>query len=139
MVSAWNRRDLETYAGHWVEDLDFVNVLGMHHQTREILLQELHFIHSGLLKGTQIADEGHSVRLLSDDIAIVHLHWSMTNVPYRAGYCETGVRQGVFTHVLRRKDGEWRIVASQNTDLVDPKRVVDEPEVTSASRSHATR
>jgi uncharacterized protein (TIGR02246 family) len=139
MLNAWNRHDLEAYVGHWVEDLDFVNVLGMHHETRDALLQELHFIHSGLVKGTQITDRGHSVRLLSDDAAIVHLHWTLTNVPYRPGYCETGVRQGVFTHVFRRKDGEWRIVASQNTDFVDPKRLMAEPEVTSASRSHATR
>jgi uncharacterized protein (TIGR02246 family) len=124
LISAWNSRDLEKYVSHWVEDLDFVNVLGMRHRTRDALLEELRFIHSGLLAGTQIHDQGHTVRLLFDDVAVVHMHWQMTNVPFRAGYCETRVRQGVFTHVVEHRGGAWRIVASQNTDVVDPSALL---------------
>jgi uncharacterized protein (TIGR02246 family) len=119
LISAWNSRDLEAYASHWVDNADFVNVLGVHHHTREALLQELRFIHSGLLAGTQIHDQGHTVRLLSGDVAIVHMLWGMTKIPFRAGYCENGVREGIFTHVLQRLNGRWRVIASQNTDRVD--------------------
>ena len=119
LISAWNSRDLEAYVSHWVDDPDFVNVLGVHHQTRDALLQELRFLHSGLLAGTQIRNQGHTVRSLWGDVAIVHMLWGMTKVPFRAGYCENGVREGIFTHVLQRLNGKWRIVASQNTDRVD--------------------
>lgn len=67
-----------------------------------MLLNELRFLHSGLLRGTQIREFGHSMRWLSPEIAVVHMKCEMTKVPYRPGYCETGVRRGVFTHVIQR-------------------------------------
>ena len=84
-----------------------------------MLLNELRFLHSGLLRGTQIRELGHSVRWLSPEIAVVHMKWEMTKVPYRPGYCETGVCRGVFTHVIQRTAASWQAIASQNTGVVD--------------------
>ena len=123
MFAAWNRGDLESYVSHWSEDADLVNVLGMHHQGRAAILNELRFLHAGLLKGTNIRAAAHDVRWLGNDVAVVHVQWEMTRVPYRPGFCESGVRQGVFTHVIRRIAERWEIVASQNTDVVDPAAV----------------
>ena len=119
MVAAWNRGDVRGYVWFWSEEGELVNVLGMHRSGREEILAELEFLHAGRFRGTQIRDLGHSVRFLSDRIAIVHLPWEMSGDRGQPGHeAPGGIRRGIFTHVICRGPEGWRITASQNTDVV---------------------
>ena len=117
MAESWNRHDLEAYCAAWIEDLDFVNVIGMHRSGRKELRAEVDYLHADRFKNTQIRITRSKVRFLSPDIAVAHAWWEMTGDPGIPGFpTENERRQGVFTHVVQRTAQGWRLVASQNTD-----------------------
>jgi uncharacterized protein (TIGR02246 family) len=117
MIEAWNRHDVDSYCAHWVEDADFVNAVGMRHQSRAALEEELKWLHSDRFARTTLRIIGHSVRFLNGEAAIVHMLWQMDGDPGMPGHpSQDGVRRGVFTHVVARTAAGWRMVASQNTD-----------------------
>ena len=117
MQDLWNRHDTRNYAALWKEDSDFVNVVGMHRGSRQELLAELDWLHSGRFRNTQIRIERSRVRMLTSDLALAHVWWQMTGDPGMAEFpTRDGERQGIFTHVLQRTTEGWRFLASQNTD-----------------------
>ncbi len=117
LIECWNRHDVPAYTSFWIEDCDFVNVLGMHHRDRASLRAELEWLHGGRFRSSRLRDLGHSVRFLSSDLAIVHMNWQMDGDPGMPGHpSDNGVRGGVFTHVAQNRAGDWKIIASQNTD-----------------------
>ncbi len=131
----WNRHDLQAYCGLWKEDADFVNVLGMHRAGRGELLRELEYLHAGRFRDTEISLERRQVRLLTPDVAVVHMWWVMRGDP---GMPEIGVRggerHGVFTHVLERTPEGWRFVASQNTDVLPVPDPLQAPQAALSAR-----
>jgi uncharacterized protein (TIGR02246 family) len=122
----WNRHDAKAYASLWLEDADFVNVLGMHRHGRAELLAELDYLHADRFKNSQVSMQRKTVRFLTPDVAVAHVEWEMTGDPGMPGHpTQGGRRSGIFTHVLRRTPEGWRFVASQNTDILpipDPLR-----------------
>jgi uncharacterized protein (TIGR02246 family) len=117
MAERWNRHDIEGYVRLWTEDLDFVNVVGLHRRGRRELQAELEWLHGGRFQNTQIRIESSAVRWLTADLALAHVEWSMTGDPGMPGFpTQDGKRRGIFTHVVQRTADGWRFVASQNTD-----------------------
>ena len=56
--------------------------------------------------------------MLSPTVAIAHAKWEIrgdTGAPGEVG----DVRRGILMHVLVKRDGVWRIAATQNTDIID--------------------
>jgi uncharacterized protein (TIGR02246 family) len=129
LIDRWNRHDVPEYVSFWLEDGDFVNVIGTHHHGRDQLQAELEWLHGGRFRNTQIRDLGHSIRFLSPDLAIIHMHWHMDGDPGMPGHpSDDGVRRGIFTHVAQRtSQGGWRFVASQNTDIVSVPAIPGPP------------
>lgn len=129
LAELWNQHDVREYVALWAEDSDFVNVLGMHRHGRQELLAELEYLHAGRFRNTQIRIERHTVKLLTGELALVHLWWEMNGDPGMPGHpTENGRRRGIFTHVMRLTPEGWRFVASQNTDVLpipDPLRAHD--------------
>jgi uncharacterized protein (TIGR02246 family) len=123
-VERWNRHDVMGYASLWTEDSDFVNVVGIHRRGRRELQAELEWLHGDRFRNTQVRMERPSVRLLTTELALAHVEWSMTGDPGMPGFpTEDGQRRGVFTHVVQRTAEGWRFIASQNTDtlpIADP-------------------
>jgi uncharacterized protein (TIGR02246 family) len=117
LIEAWNRHDVDTYCQYWVEDADFVNVIGMRHQGREKIQDELAWLHAGRFSKTTMRILGYSIRFLYADAAVVHVHWQLDGDPGMPGHpSQNGTRRGVFTHVVQRTAAGWRFIASQNTD-----------------------
>jgi uncharacterized protein (TIGR02246 family) len=120
LIEHWNRHDMPSYASLWVEDADFVNVLGRRLHGRAEILAELQFLHQGPFRSTQVAILERSVRFLSPEVAVVHAIWEMKGVgpmPWAAAH-NNGERRGVFTHVIEQRPEGWRFIASQNTETV---------------------
>jgi uncharacterized protein (TIGR02246 family) len=72
LIEHWNRHDMPSYDSLWVEDADFVNVLGRCLHGRAEILAELQFLHQGPFRSTQVAILERSVRFLSPEVAVVH-------------------------------------------------------------------
>jgi len=138
MAERWNRHDTRAYTSLWKEDCDFVNVLGMHRGSRAELKAELDYLHAGRFKNSQIRLERSKIRFLTPDLALAHLWWEMSGDPGQPEYPTNGRnRHGVFTHVLERTTQGWRLVASQNTDVLpipDPIRASEAMPVGSARK-----
>jgi len=86
LIDCWNRHDIPAYTSFWLEDCDFVNVIGTHHHGRDKLQAELEWLHGGRFKNTQIRDSGHSIRFQSPDLAIIHMRWHMDGDPGMPGH-----------------------------------------------------
>ena len=116
--AAWDRHDPEAMAEPLADDAQFVTVDGAWTTSRSgfrDLMQRLHGATGPYRSSTRKTPEMH-VRLLSPDVAILHSRfWIDGEVLHDA--LSTPSRESVGTRVLRKIDGRWRIVATQNTDV----------------------
>lgn len=122
---AWNKRDAEGLASIMDPKLVFVSVQGpdtpgFGRGGREAFKAG----HAAILK-TMFADSVWTnedvkvVRWLRPDIAVVHVVWRSTGD--RVRHIKFGApRRGMFTWVLEKQAGAWRVVASQNTESLPP-------------------
>lgn len=115
--AAWNKKDAAGMTALLADDVDFVTVLGP----------------KGWMKGRQQFQEAHArmfqtlftesvwtnkethVKFLRPDLAIQRVLWQTTGDKVR--HRKHGeLREGIFTWVVEKKNGNWLIVASQNTE-----------------------
>ncbi|MBY0519179.1 MAG: SgcJ/EcaC family oxidoreductase [Sphingomonas sp.] len=122
---SWNKRDAEGLASIMDPRLVFVSVQGpdtpgFGRGGREAFKAG----HAAIMK-TMFADSVWTnedvkvVRWLRPDIAVVHVVWRTTGD--RVRHVKFGApRRGMFTWVLEKQAGNWRVVASQNTESMPP-------------------
>ena len=116
---AWNKQDAEALAGLLAPDVDFITVLG----PNGWLKGQANFkqVHAAMFKTLFVESrwttkEVH-VKFLRPDLAFARVLWSTTGDKVK--HIKHGTpREGIFTWVVEKKDGKWRIVASQNTEIM---------------------
>ena len=115
---AWNRHDPEGLSESLVDDAQFITVNGAWTTSRDgfrDLMQRLHGASGPFRSSTRRTPE-MQVRFLAPDIALLHSRfWIKGEVLHDALSQED--RESVGTRVVRKIDGRWRIVATQNTDV----------------------
>ena len=120
---AWNRHDPDAIAASLSDDAQFITVNGAWTTSRQgfrDLMQRLHGPSGPYGASTRRSPE-IKVTLLSPEIAILHTRfWIKGEVMHDALSQED--RESVGTRVLRKIDGRWRIVATQNTDVRPGRR-----------------
>jgi len=116
--AAWNAHDPDTIAKELADDAQFITVNGAWTTSRlgfRDLMQRLHGPNGPFRSSTRRSPEMR-VTFLPPDIAILHTRfWIKGEVMHDALSQED--RESVGTRVLRKIDGRWRIVATQNTDV----------------------
>jgi len=121
--TAWDAHDPEGMAESLVDDAQFITVNGAWTTSRagfRDLMQRLHGA-SGPFRASTRRSPEMQVRFLSPDIAILHTRfWIKGEVMHDE--LSQHDRESVGTRVLRRIDGRWRIVATQNTDVRPDRR-----------------
>jgi uncharacterized protein (TIGR02246 family) len=121
--AAWNAHDPERIAESLVDDAQFITVNGAWTTSREgfrDLMQRLHGATGPFRLSTRRSPE-MQVRFLAPDIAILHTRfWINGEVMHDALSQED--RESIGTRVLRKVDGGWRIVSTQNTDVRQGRR-----------------
>lgn len=122
---SWNRRDAAGLASIMDTDLVFVSVLGPNtpgfgrggraaFEAGHAALFKAMFADS-----RWITEDVTVVRWLRPDIAIAHVVWRTTGD--RVRHIRHGdPRYGMFTWVVEKQEGRWRVVASQNTEAMPP-------------------
>ncbi|MCT9869688.1 SgcJ/EcaC family oxidoreductase [Paenarthrobacter aurescens] len=115
---AWNVADPVALAGLFVEDADFVNVVGMWWNNRRQIQFNHDYGFRHMFPDTEMVLEKVKVRELGSDAAVVHARWFMTGQITPAGE-RSGPRRGVISFTaVRQSDGRWLAVSAQNTDVV---------------------
>lgn len=117
-AAAWNAADPAAVAALFVEDADFVNVVGLWWTNR----QQIQFNHAygfrHMFPDTVMVLDHVRVRELGNDAAVVHAAWTMSGQITPTGE-RAGTRRGVISFTVARQDGgQWLAVSAQNTDAV---------------------
>ncbi len=121
--TAWNAHDPDAIAESLADDAQFITVNGAWTTSRDgfrDLMQRLHGANGPYRSSTRKSPE-MQVRFLAPDIAIMHTRfWIDGEVLHDA--LSQASRECVGTRVLRKTDGRWRVVATQNTDVRPGRR-----------------
>ena len=121
--AAWDRHDPEGMAGSLTDDAQFITVNGAWTTTRNgfrDLMARLHGPAGPFRTSTRRTPE-MSVTFLTPDIAILHSRFWIAGEVLHDDLSQAS-RESVGTRVVRRIDGRWRIVATQNTDVRHGRR-----------------
>jgi len=118
-AAAWNNHDADSLAALFVEDADFVNVVGLWWHDRGSIRKAHAYGFEKIFTSSHMTLRRTSVRQLSADIAVVHAAWLMTGQESHSGI-EAERRRGVMSFtVQRQEDGAWRAVSAHNTDCIN--------------------
>lgn len=116
-VEAWNAHDMEAFADLFREDAEFVNVYGTWWRGRARIQVEHEATHATIFRRSRLSATEMRVKLLRRDVASLHMLWHLTGLVQPNGQSLPD-RKGVLVCFLAKDAGEWRIVVSQNTDIV---------------------
>jgi uncharacterized protein (TIGR02246 family) len=121
---AWNQHDAKAYAALFAEDGDLVNVVGWWWRGRKEIESKLTDAFAFVFRESTLTITEVNVRFLAPEIAVAHMHWTMTGARTPPTIPEP--REGIQTFVLQKLGGSWMIAAFQNTNYVPevsfPKR-----------------
>jgi uncharacterized protein (TIGR02246 family) len=111
---AWNTHDMNILGSITTEDVDFVNVAGLHWKGRAEVVKEHAERHKVRFKDSVWATERVSVQFLTSDMALVHVDWQ-TRGDLDFDLKPWPPRKGIFSWLVVKNAGSWRIRAAQNT------------------------
>lgn len=117
-VAAWNARDPDALASVFVEDAEFVNVVGLWWHDREAIRKAHAYGLERIFNRSTLRATRVTVRYLADGIAVVHARMALSGQSAAGGISEPGQRRNIFTFVVQRQAQGWRCVAAHNTDVV---------------------
>jgi uncharacterized protein (TIGR02246 family) len=114
--AAWNRHDIKALGALLTEDVDFITVAGQWLRDRAEFETFHADLHKMVFKDSVLAIKDTQVRFLKSDVAVVHVRWSMRGDRNSDG-TPREPREGMFTQVMIKQNGQWRITAAQNTNI----------------------
>ena|SRR5688572_3702066 len=121
--TAWDRHDPEGLAEALTDDAQFITVNGAWTTSRQgfrDLMQRLHGANGPFRSSTRKSPEMH-VHFLTPDIAILHTRFWIDGEVLHDDLSQAS-RESIGTRVVRKIDGRWRIVVTQNTDVRSGRR-----------------
>ena len=121
--AAWDRHDPEALAESLADDAQFITVNGAWTTTRNgfrDLMARLHGSTGPFRASTRRTPE-MNVTFLAPDIAILHSRFWIDGEVLHDEHSQAS-RESVGTRVMRKIDGRWRVVATQNTDVRPGRR-----------------
>jgi len=114
--TAWNNADADAIADLFLDDAEFVNVVGLWWHDKDNIRGAHAFGFAKIFPGSQMAMEAPRVRRIGTDAALVQSKWSLTGQVSPSGQ-PTGDREGIFTFVLEHREEGWITIAAHNTDI----------------------
>ena len=121
--AAWDRHDPEALAESLADDAQFITVNGAWTTTRNgfrDLMARLHGATGPFRTSTRRTPE-MNVTFLAPDIAILHSRFWIDGEVLHDDLSQAS-RESVGTRVVRKLDGRWQVVATQNTDVRPGRR-----------------
>ena len=115
--NAWNRHDISALANLFTEDADFITVIGKWCKGKKEFYDYHVRLHQVMFKDSVWKTTDTQVRFLNPEVAIVHVNWTITGDRNADGTPRPNSRDGIFTQVMVKQGGQWRITASQNTNI----------------------
>jgi uncharacterized protein (TIGR02246 family) len=115
--TAWNSNDVAALSRDFATDVDAINLAGEWFKGRAPFAQSLQELHSDKAKGSVWQTEETSIKFLTPEIAIVHVLINSHGEHNPDGSLRPA-RHAILTRVEMKRGDQWRIVASQATNIV---------------------
>lgn len=113
MESGWNAKNGAQFAMPFAEDADYVVINGVHIKGRSAIAQGHQQIFDTVFRKSTLKTTVERSRLLTADIAIVHVRSDLTV----GEGSSVDTRSGRIMLILSRNRGNWEIEAFQNTSI----------------------
>ncbi|MEL7001578.1 MAG: SgcJ/EcaC family oxidoreductase [Bacteroidota bacterium] len=117
-AEAWNKRDADNIASLFIEDAEFVNVVGLWWHNREDIRKAHDYGLKTIFSESVIEVRRIKVRMLNDSIAIVHARMRLSGQTAHDGVTAPGVRMNIFSFVVQKAMDGWVCISAHNTDIV---------------------
>jgi len=121
LAQAWNTADGAMWANEYWPEGELVNILGGIMPNAEAIRERHTAVLEGPFKGSHFESTVRHIQFLGPDVAIVDTDIRVTNfraLPRGAVATSPGVLLTRMKHIYQRRDGTWRIIASQNTAVL---------------------
>jgi uncharacterized protein (TIGR02246 family) len=116
-IRAWDAKDAEAIGRLFVEDADFVNVVGLWWTGRRSIVKAHQFGFQHAFGAATISVQKVTHRFLGDDAAVVTAQWQISGQVDPDGE-PVDPRRGVISATLvKLADGTWLGVSCHNTDI----------------------
>ncbi|MBI5192822.1 MAG: SgcJ/EcaC family oxidoreductase [Nitrospirae bacterium] len=109
---------MEEFARLFAEDAEFVNVVGLWWKGREQIKRAHEATHASMFKNSRLTIANIAVRFVKSDVAIARSSWELTGHVGPSGEV-LPMRKGILMNLVVRKDDNWEIIDSQNTDIIE--------------------
>ena len=120
-VQAWNRKNAIELANIFVEDAEFVNVVGLWWHSRQAIWKAHDYGLRVIFPDSTLEVRRIKTQLLSQDIALIHARMKLSGQRALHGINQPGDRQTIFSFVGQQKEKGWVCVSAHNTDIVPGK------------------
>lgn len=117
-ATTWNDNDGASYGKAYWPDAELVDPTGTIWEGREAIADMHVALWDGPARDTRVTASVRSVRPLSPTLAVIDLDVAVTGFsppPPGAMADADGAVHTRLKHVIERRDGSWKITASQNT------------------------
>ena len=114
-ADTWNRRDGRAYGNAYWPDAELVDPSGQVWSGRGAIIQTHIDLWNGPAKATLMTAHVRRVRALSPSLLVVDIDTSATGFAPPPKGAPNGIVQTRLKHVVQKRNGEWKIVSSQNT------------------------
>ncbi len=113
----WNEKDAHALASLFVEDADFVNVVGLWWHNRQDIKKAHHYGLTTFFRASTLVVRRTKLRRVSDDVAVVHARCRLSDQLDPDGQT-LEPRFAILVFVVQRFDAGWQVITAQNTDIV---------------------
>ncbi len=117
-AEAWNRHDMNAFSALFAEDAEFVNVVGLWWKGRAEIKGAHEFTHQTMFKNSRLSFNDIATRFPVPGIAIARCHWTLEGHVSPEG-APLPPRHGILVNTLKQVGTAWRIIDSQNTDIIE--------------------
>ncbi len=122
------QRNADMLASLFVEDAEFVNVVGLWWHNRDDIRKAHAYGFEKIFGDSDLALGKTLVKYLSDDIAVVHARMRLKDQTPKGAVKNPALRQNIFTFVVQKFERNWKCVSAHNTDIVPgtESNIIDE-------------
>lgn len=120
-IAAWNRRDAGKIAALFDEDAEFINVTGLWWHSNKAIEKAHAYGLSTIFNNSHLTLLRTKVKMLANDIAVVHAKMKMEGQTPIGSIHTPGTRSNIFTFVVHKRGESWRCASAHNTDIIPNK------------------